>query len=156
MAAFEHDTEAPDPDALARLVADHLLASEGTGAAWGVRIEEARVGYARISMTLTREMTNGHGTAHGGMIFALADTAFAYACNSRNEATVAASASIVFLAPAHLGDTLVAEAVEQAVSGRSGAYTVFIRNADGTAIAQFQGQSRRIGGALVPISDPGE
>ncbi|MBB3926764.1 acyl-CoA thioesterase [Sphingobium jiangsuense] len=141
----------PDPDSLARRIADHMLASEGTGPAWGIRIEEARVGYARIGMTLRADMANGHGTAHGGMLFALADTAFAYACNSRNRTSVAASASILFLAPARVGDTIIAEAREEASAGRSGAYSVLIHKADGTAIAQFQGQSRIIGGPIIDI-----
>ena len=80
-----------------------MLAAEGTGPAWGIEIEEAREGYARIRMTLRADMLNGHGIAHGGMIFALADTAFAYACNSRNLRSVAAQASIVFLDAAREG-----------------------------------------------------
>ena|ERR1700754_1056530 len=126
-----------------------LHAQEGAGPAWGVRIEEIREGYARIAMTITASMTNGYGTAHGGMIFALADSAFAYACNSRNAVTVAQGASILFLAPAHPGDDLVAEAQEVAVSGRSGAYVVAVRKRDGAVVAQFQGHSRTTGGAIV-------
>jgi acyl-CoA thioesterase len=138
-----------EADTLAQQIAEHMLASEGTGGAWGIVIEEARVGYARLSMPLRADMTNGHGTAHGGMIFSLADTAFAYACNSRNQVTVAASASIIFLAPAREGDILIAEVREDAVSGRSGSYSVAVHTADGRAIAQFQGQSRTIGGAII-------
>lgn len=138
-------------DALACRVAAQMLASEGTD--WGLRIEEARLGYVRLSMPVRPDMTNGHGTVHGGMIFALADTAFAYACNARNQAAVAASASIVFLAPAHAGETLVAEAREDAVAGRSGAYSVRVSKADGAVIAQFQGQSRTIGGSVIAMED---
>ena len=87
-----------------------MLAAEGTGPAWGLVIEEAREGYARVRMALRADMLNGHGTAHGGMIFALADTAFAYACNSRNLRSVAAQASIVFLDAVAEGDVLIAEA----------------------------------------------
>ncbi|MBV8798321.1 MAG: hotdog fold thioesterase, partial [Alphaproteobacteria bacterium] len=87
-----------EADALARRVTEHLLSREGTGSAWGIEIEEVREGYARIAMTVTANMLNGYAIAHGGMIFALADTAFAYACNSRNMSTVAQAASIVFLA----------------------------------------------------------
>jgi acyl-CoA thioesterase len=134
---------------LARQIADHMLEQEGTGSAWGIVIEEARVGYARLRMTIRDDMTNGHRTAHGGMIFALADTAFAYACNSRNQTTVAASASIIFLAPAREGDMLIAEAREDAVSGRSGSYSVAVRTVDGRAIANFQGQSRTVGGPVI-------
>ncbi len=134
---------------LADKVAHSMLAAEGTGPAWGIEIEEAREGYARIRMRLTAAMLNGHGIAHGGMVFALADTAFAYACNSRNLRTVAAQASIVFLDAAREGDVLVAEAQEQALAGRSGVYNVSVRGADGRAIAEFQGFSRSLGGQLI-------
>lgn len=137
-------------DALARRVTEHMFAQEGTGPHWGIAIEEAREGYARISMVVRPEMLNGHRIAHGGMIFALADTAFAYACNSRNVSTVAQQASIVFLAPAKEGARLVAEAREEAVAGRSGAYIVTVRTAEGENIAVFQGLSRSVGGAMLP------
>jgi acyl-CoA thioesterase len=138
-----------EADRRARVVADHLRAREGTGSAWAIEIEEVREAYARIAMTLRGDMLNGHGIAHGGMIFSLADTAFAYACNSRNVNTVAQQASIVFLAPARQGDRLVAEAQEQALSGRSGVYQVTVRNRKGEKIAVFQGLSRAIGGAVL-------
>ncbi|HEY5046427.1 MAG TPA: hydroxyphenylacetyl-CoA thioesterase PaaI [Rhizomicrobium sp.] len=111
-------------DSLAPAVADRLLSREVTDVAWGIEIEDVREGYARIAMRVRKDMLNGHETAHGGMVFALADTAFAYACNSRNISTVAQQASIVFLAPAHEGDRLTAEAEEEAVVGRSGVYVV--------------------------------
>ena len=130
-------------------VARTLLEREGTSAVWGLELEEAREGYSRIAMTVREEMTNGHRTIHGGMIFALADTAFAYACNSRNVASVAQNASIIFLSPAHVGERLIAEADEIALAGRSGAYTVHVRTDDGRAVAQFQGHSRAVGGAVV-------
>ena len=126
-----------------------MLAAEGTGPAWGIEIEKAEEGYARIRMTLRPDMLNGHGIAHGGMLFAFADTAFAYACNSRNVRTVAAQASIVFLAPAQEGETLVAEASEQALAGRAGVYNVSVRTAEGRAVAQFQGYSRSLGGPVI-------
>jgi len=138
-----------DANALADKVARAMLAAEGTGPAWGIEIEEARQGYARVRMALRPDMLNGHGTAHGGMIFALADTAFAYACNSRNLRTVAAQASIVFLEAAREGDVLIAEAREQALVGRSGVYQVAVRREDGPAIAEFTGFSRSVGGSLV-------
>jgi len=139
-------------DALADKIARTMLAAEGTGPAWGIEIEEAREGYARIRMRLTSAMLNGHGIAHGGMIFSLADSAFAYACNGRNLRTVAAQASIVFLDAAREGETLVAEAKEQALVGRSGVYNVSVSTADGRAIAEFQGFSRSIGGEIVPTA----
>jgi len=138
---------------MADKVARAMLAAEGTGPAWGVAIEEAREGYARIRMIMRADMLNGHGTAHGGMVFALADTAFAFACNSRNLRTVAAQASIVFLDPAREGDVLVAEAKERSLVGRSGVYDVSVRTADGRAIAEFTGFSRSVGGAIVPVAD---
>ena len=140
-----------DADALARRVAEHLLSREGTGPAWGVEIEEVRAGYARISMTVRADMLNGHRIAHGGMIFALADTAFAYACNSRNVSSVAQQASIVFLAQAREGDRLVAEAREQSLANRSGVYAVMVRNEKGEDIAAFQGLSRSVGGPVAPL-----
>jgi acyl-CoA thioesterase len=139
-----------EADALARRVAEHMLAREGTGPHWGIVIEEAREGYSRLSMMVRADMLNGHRTVHGGMIFALADTAFAYACNSRNVSTVAQQASISFLAPAKEGAKLIAEAREEAVAGRSGVYSVTVRSAEGENIAVFQGLSRAIGGAMLP------
>ena len=136
-------------DTLASKIAHAMLAAEGTGPGWGIEIEDARTGYARIRMTLRPDMLNGHGIAHGGMIFSLADTAFAYACNGRNLRTVAAQASIVFLDSAKEGEVLVAEAEEQALVGRSGVYNVSVRTADGRAIAEFQGFSRSIGGSVI-------
>jgi acyl-CoA thioesterase len=138
-----------DADDLARRIAETMLQREGTGPAWGIVIEDAREGYARLRMTLRDDMLNGHRIAHGGMIFALADTAFAYACNSRNETTVAQSATIAFLAPAGAGDVLVAEAREASRSGRSGVYQVSVNTADGRVIAEFTGLSRTIGGVVI-------
>ncbi len=138
-----------EADDLARRVADAMLAREGTGPAWELAIEDAREGYARVRMAVRADMLNGHRSAHGGMIFALADTAFAYACNSRNETTVAQSATISFLAPAADGDILVAEARELSRSGRSGVYHVSVKAADGRAIAEFTGLSRTVGGAVI-------
>jgi acyl-CoA thioesterase len=138
-----------EADNLARRVAETLLQREGTGPAWGIAIDEAREGYALVRMTLRDDMLNGHRIGHGGMIFALADTAFAYACNSRNENTVAQNANISFLAPAHPGETLVAEAREVSRAGRSGVYQVSVRTADGRVIAEFTGLSRAIGGPVI-------
>ena len=134
---------------LAARVAAAMLAKEGTGPAWGVTIDAAEAGHSRIRMTLRDDMLNGHGTAHGGMIFALADTAFAYACNSANERAVAAHASITFIDAAQGGETLIAEARERAKKGRSGVYDVSVTTEDGRLVAEFRGLSRTIGGALV-------
>jgi len=140
-----------DADHLADKVARAMLAAEGTGPVWGIEIEQAREGYSRIRMRLTAEMLNGHRKAHGGMVYALADTAFAYACNSRNLRTVGAQATMVFLDGAEEGEVLVAEAQEAALVGRSGVYNVSVRTDQGRAIAEFQGFSRSIGGAYVEL-----
>ena len=130
-----------------------MLASEGTGPAWGIVIEEACEGYSRIRMKLRADMLNGHGKAHGGMVYALADTAFAYACNSRNLRTVGAQATMVFLDGASEGEVLVAEAQEQALVGRSGVYNVSVRTDAGRPIAEFQGFSRSVGGSYIETGD---
>lgn len=138
-----------EADKLARRVAETLLSREGTGPAWALTLEEAREGYARVSMCVRADMLNGHRTVHGGMVFALADSAFAYACNSRNQTSVAQSASINFLTPAHEGEVLVAEARETIVSGRSGVYQVSVRTSDGRAVAAFTGLSRNLGAPVL-------
>lgn len=138
-----------EADNLARRVAETLLQREGTGPAWGIGIDDAREGYALVRMVVRDDMLNGHRIGHGGMIFALADTAFAYACNSRNENTVAQNASISFLAPAQPGDVLIAEAHEVSRSGRSSVYQVSVHTADNRIIAEFTGLSRTIGGAVI-------
>ena len=130
-----------EADLLARRVAEAMLSREGTGPAWGIVIEGAREGYSKLSMKLRADMLNGHGAAHGGVIFALADTAFAYACNSRNEITVAQSATITFLSAAREGETLVAESREPARQGRSGTYHVSVRSDDGRAVAELMTRS---------------
>jgi acyl-CoA thioesterase len=138
-------------DELASRVAHGMLEAEGTGPAWGIEIEEARAGYARLSMTVRADMLNGHRIVHGGMVFALADTAFAYVCNGRNEKTVAAQASIIFLGSANEGETLIAEAGEAATEGRSGVTRVAVRTSDGRPIAEFTGYSRKLGGPVVEL-----
>lgn len=137
------------PDELANAVADGMLAAEGTGPAWGIEIEEVRAGYARLSMAVRADMLNGHRIVHGGMVFALADTAFAYVCNGRNEKTVAAQASIVFLGSATEGETLIAVAEEAASAARSGVTRVSIATGEGRPIAEFTGYSRTLGGPVI-------
>jgi acyl-CoA thioesterase len=128
-----------------------MFASEGTGLAWNLQIEEVREDYARVSMVVRPDMLNGHGFAHGGMIFALADSAFAYVCNGANHASVAAQASIVFLDKVGEGETLIAEAAEVAREGRAGVTRVAVRAGDGRAVAEFTGYSRTLGGPVVDI-----
>ena len=140
-----------NPDELANRVAHEMLAAEGTGPAWGLKLEEVREDYARVSMLVRADMLNGHGFAHGGMIFALADSAFAYVCNGANHASMAAQASIVFLDKVREGETLIAEATEVAREGRAGVTRVTVRADDGRTVAEFTGYSRTLGGPVVEI-----
>ena len=114
----------------------------------GIRVEEIAPGRASLSMSVEDKMVNGHGICHGGYIFTLADTAFAYACNSRNASTVAAGARIEFLAPARLGDRLSATASEVSLRGRNGVYDVVVSREDGEQLALFRGNSLRIEGSI--------
>ena len=116
---------------------------QGDHASRGLGIELGPVGPGRASaaMTVRRDMVNGHGICHGGYLFLLADTAFAFACNTHGPAVVAAGADVVFLAPAHEGDELVATAVERVRSGRSGLYDVTVRRGD-DVVLELRGRSR--------------
>jgi acyl-CoA thioesterase len=136
-------------DRTARRVAEVLWEREGPARALGIELRAIAAGRAEIAMTVTQEMLNGHDTAHGGIVFTLADTAFAYACNSANARTVAQSATIAFLSPAKLGETLIACAERIAEQGRSGSYAVTVRGEDGRVVATFQGLSRTVGGPIV-------
>jgi len=140
-----------DANELAERVAREMLAAEGTGPAWDLRIEEVRQDYARVSMLVRPDMLNGHGYAHGGMIFELADSAFAYVCNGANHASMAAQASIVFLDKVREGETLIAEASEVAREGRAGVTRVAVSTDDGRKVAEFTGYSRTLGGPVVEI-----
>ncbi|HVC12076.1 MAG TPA: hydroxyphenylacetyl-CoA thioesterase PaaI [Burkholderiales bacterium] len=138
-----------DAQRLAEACADAMWREDRASKWLGIKIEEVRPGYARLSMRVTPHMVNGHDLCHGGMIFTLADSTFAYACNSRNHRTVAAGCSIEFLAPAHLGDLLTAEGAEQARAGRSGVYDMKVTNQQGELIALFRGKSATIKGKLI-------
>jgi len=142
-------TVAMDADALAERVARRLHALEATSKAWDLRFEGAGAGWAACSMIVRDDMLNGLETAHGGLIFALADTAFAWACNSRNQATFAHHAAITFMSPARAGERLVATAREEGTQGRSGVYTVQVRGAGDRLVAVFQGLSRAAGGKVL-------
>jgi acyl-CoA thioesterase len=134
--------------ALAQASAEAMWASDNASRSLGMELLEVGPGYARMAMTLTDAMANGHGLAHGGYIFTLADSAFAFACNTYGERVVAAQCSITFLRPGKTGHRLIATAREVARSGRSGIYDVTVRDG-ATTIAEFRGHSRIIGGALV-------
>ena len=137
-----------DPNALARACANAMWADDRASQALGMRIIDIAPGRASLDMRVRADMTNGHGIGHGGFTYALADSAFAFACNSHNRRTVAFRCDIHYLAPVREGDLLVAEAVERQRSGRNGIYDVVVRSGD-TVVAEFRGTSREIGGALV-------
>lgn len=143
----------PSPAQLARACADAMWANDHASKALGMEIVEIGAGFATLAMTVTTDMVNGHGIAHGGFIFTLADSAFAYACNSYNDSTVAAQGAITFIRPGKLGARLVATAREVSRSGRSGIYDVRVTSGS-TVIAEFRGHSRSIGGTLVPPQQP--
>jgi acyl-CoA thioesterase len=107
-------------------------------------------GRAELRMTVTESMVNGHDICHGGLIFTLADSGFAYACNTYNQRTVAQHCAVTFLRSAKRGDQLTARAVERQRQGRSGIYDITVTRADGTVIAEFRGHSRTIEGEIVP------
>lgn len=136
-------------DALATAAAAAMWERDHTAHALGMQIASVAAGRALLQMQVRQEMVNGHGICHGGMIFTLADTAFAYACNSGNQVTVASACQIDFIAPAREGDLLEAEAVERMASGRTGVYDVSV-TAGGRMIALFRGKSHRIGGEVIP------
>jgi acyl-CoA thioesterase len=116
----------------------------------GIAVTDVAPGRAVATMTVTATMVNGHDIAHGGYVFLLADTAFAFACNTYDEVTVAAGADVTFVAPARLGDELVAAAEERRRYGRSGVYDVTVtRAADGAVVAEFRGRSRSLGRPLL-------
>jgi acyl-CoA thioesterase len=135
--------------ALAERAVAALSASDRAARALGMRLGAAGPGSASVTMRVRGDMLNGHGTCHGGLIFTLADTAFAFACNSHNARTVAAAAAIDFLASAHEGDELTAEARELWRSRRSGIYEITVTRQDGERIALFRGRSHQIEGKVV-------
>ena len=143
-----------DAQRLAEAAAQAVSTRDRAADALGMKLIGVRPGYARMQMTVREDMVNLHGTAHGGLVFTLADSAFAYACNSHNKVAVASSCSIDFLRPAHLGETLTATAVEQALIGRSGVYDVRVENKRGELVALFRGKSAQIRGT-VPEGAPG-
>jgi acyl-CoA thioesterase len=131
-----------DPQKVARRTAETMWSRDAASRALGVELDEVAPGFARARLRVGESMLNGHGICHGGLVFLLADTAFAFACNSHGPETVAAGCDIVFVSPARLGDELVAEASERTRFGRNGVYDVTVRRADGSVVAEFRGQSR--------------
>jgi acyl-CoA thioesterase len=112
----------------------------------GMHLDEVAPGRARLSMTITEAMTNGHGICHGGFIFSLADSAMAFASNQQGDVVVAQHAAITFIRPGRVGETLVAEAVERMRAGRSGMCDVRVSTANGDLVAEFRGHTRMLRG----------
>jgi acyl-CoA thioesterase len=144
-----------EPDAaaaqrIAEAARDAMYARDRAAQALGITVQAVGPGFARCKMTVRDDMLNGHGTCHGGLIFTLADTAFAYACNSYDRATVALAAQITFTAPVRAGDGLIATATERSRSGRTGVYDVEVSRADGTVVALFRGNAYETRGTVVP------
>jgi acyl-CoA thioesterase len=140
-----------DAQATAEGAARAMWANDRASKGLGMRIDAVAPGAATLSMPVRVDMLNGHDICHGGFIFALADSAFAFACNSYNFVTVASGCSIDFLAPAREGDVLTACARERSASGRTGVYDIDVTNQRGESIALFRGKSYRIKGNVMPL-----
>jgi acyl-CoA thioesterase len=138
-----------DPLDIAQACAETMWAEDRASQGLGMAIERVSPGEAILTMTIRAEMTNGHGICHGGFIFTLADSAFAFACNTYDQRTVAQHCAVTFLQPGRRGDTLKAHAVERNRSGRSGIYDVTVRNGKDEIVAEFRGHSRTISGTLL-------
>jgi acyl-CoA thioesterase len=153
-----HDV-AHDPAAAQRLaerVADGMFVNDRASRGLGMQIASVAPGRAEMTMTVREDMLNGHAMCHGGFIFLLADSTFAFACNSYNRNTVAQGCSIDYLAPAHLGDVLHASGVERSRTGRTGVYDIEVRNQHGRTVALFRGKSYRIDGHVVEEAEHDE
>jgi len=132
----------------AKRSAETMLANDVASRHLGMSVDEVRPGYARVTMRVSADMLNGHQSCHGGYLFTLGDSAFAFACNSYNQVAVASSASVEFLAPAYLDDELTAECSMQSQGKRTGLYDALITNQQGSRVALFRGRSHRLGKTL--------
>ena len=133
-----------EPDDPPFVEAQRMWADDPASRALGMTLVELNAGHALVSMEVRADMVNGHGLCHGGLVAALADSAFALACNSHGTPTVAAGFDITFVEPARVGDVLLAAADERVLRGRSGVYDVTVRRPDATVIAEFRGRSRAL------------
>jgi acyl-CoA thioesterase len=139
-----------DAGEIARACADAMWAEDSASKGLGMQLISVEPGRAVLAMTITDKMVNGHNIAHGGFIFTLADSTFAFACNTYNQRTVAQHCAVTFLTAGKLGDRLIARGVERQRAGRSGIYDITVTREDGTVIAEFRGHSRTIEGTLLP------
>ena len=137
-----------DPQFVAEASARAMYEQDRASQALGMRVLEVRPGYARLAMKVRDDMVNGHRICHGGLIFTLADSAFAFACNTYDVVTVAAAGTIEFLLAASLGDELTATAEERTRSKRNGLYDVSVHNQRGECVALFRGRSHQVGGSI--------
>lgn len=153
MSRTHASTDAADTsgDELARAVAETMYRADTCSRALGFELIEVRAGYARMRAVVRSDFLNGHNICHGGLIFTLADSTFAFACNSYNVNTVASGCSIEFLRPVHGGDLLTAEAVEQTLNGRTGIYDIRVTNRAGETVAMFRGKSAQIRGSVIAV-----
>jgi acyl-CoA thioesterase len=140
---------ARDAAEIARLSAEAMWADDRASQGLGMEVLEVGSGRARLVMTITERMLNGHGSCHGGFIFSLADSAFAFACNSHGQPAVAQHCSVTYVAPGRLGMRLVADAQERQRGERSGIYDITVRDETGIVIAEFRGHSRTLPGSLI-------
>ena len=138
------------PQVIAQACAEAMWNDDRASQRLGMTIEHVGPGEATLGMTVTEAMTNGHGTCHGGYIFTLADSAFAFACNSYNQRAVAQHCSVTFVAPAYRGNRLTATAREVSRRGRGGIYDITVTNQDGEQVAEFRGHSRKVKGTHLP------
>lgn len=138
-----------DANDVARASADAMWADDAACKAMQMQVLEVGPGFARMDMVVAPHMTNGHGTCHGGFIFSLADSAFAYACNSYGQRAVAQHCTVTYVSPGRLGSRLTAEARERTRSDRSGIYDVTVRDEASTVIAEFRGHSRTLASSLL-------
>jgi acyl-CoA thioesterase len=141
------------PDDIARRSAEAMLEGDRASAGAGVQLVAVGPGRATLTMTVRPDMVNGHDIAHGGYVFLLADTAFAVACNSYGQSTLAAGCDIAYVEPVRAGDRLRAEATERYRAGRSGIYDVSVVRDDGTVVAELRGRSRTVAGTLIALEE---
>jgi acyl-CoA thioesterase len=154
MTPTRSETDEALATALAQAAVNAMWSRDQAAQALGMEIRQVLAGSATLRMRVRKDMVNGHQICHGGLIFTLADTAFAYACNSYNQNTVASACHIDFLAPGREGDVLEAVAIERSSAGRTGVYDVEVRVVDGHAVALFRGKSHRIKGEVIASFEP--
>ena len=144
-----HSIDSADANAVAEACAKTMWLEDRASQGLGMSLQRIAPGEAVISMTIRRDMTNGHGICHGGFIFTLADSTFAFACNTYDQRTVAQQCAVTFIQPVREGETLTAHAVERTRAGRSGIYDVTVRDGSNKVVAEFRGHSRTISGRLL-------